>query len=79
VDRMIQIGLAAAVVLYIVVGLVFAVVHPRLTPEEEIIAVNTNHRCGAKSVIGDILFWPIYVDQYFTGVFDTCRRTLAAP
>jgi hypothetical protein len=76
VDRVIKIGLAVAAVLYLAAGVILAIVHPRLSENEQLIARNTRHLCGSDNPVAIVLMWPVHAQYYYGGAFETCRSTL---
>jgi hypothetical protein len=78
VDRVIKVGLAVAAVLYLGLGITLAIVHPRLSPSEQLVTTYTRRPCGSDDIAALVALWPIYANYYYFGAFDTCRRTLRA-
>ena len=64
-----------AVAIYIAIGVLLVIVHPRLDTMDELQATRTGRRCDPQAT-AVILLWPYYLNYFYEGGFDACRRGL---
>ena len=67
--------LGVAVAIYIAIGVLLVIVHPRLGTMDELQATRTGRRCDPQAT-AVILLWPYYLNYFYEGGFDACRRGL---
>jgi hypothetical protein len=66
----------AAAAIYISVGVLLALFHPQLDTTEALIATKKGKSCGVAHGLALTFLWPFYLNYYYGGGFDACRRSL---
>jgi hypothetical protein len=73
--KILRIMLGVACAIYIAIGVLLVIAHPRLDTMDELQATRTGRRCDPQAT-AVILLWPYYLNYFYQGGFDACRRAL---
>ena len=67
--------LGIAFAIYVAIGVLLVIVHPRLDTMDELQATLKGRRCTPQPT-AVILLWPYYLNYFYGGGFDGCRKGL---